>query len=189
MFKSYAQLTHEIERLEQQAEDLRSQELAGVVTRIREAIATYGLTANDLGFAGSVATKVIPLAGPAPKLARRGKSPQAGTKVPAKYRDDAGNEWTGRGMTPRWINAALAAGATLESFLIAGAASLNKSAVGKVSNATVSKPANPKSKSNQSNGKAKFKDGAGNTWSGRGPMPGWLKAAVANGKTLAQMAA
>ena len=28
-----------------------------------------------------------------------------------------------------------------------------------------------------------YSDGAGNTWSGRGPKPGWMKAAIENGAT------
>jgi DNA-binding protein H-NS len=30
---------------------------------------------------------------------------------------------------------------------------------------------------------ARFADGSGNTWSGRGPRPGWLKEAIAQGKS------
>lgn len=30
---------------------------------------------------------------------------------------------------------------------------------------------------------ARFADGAGNSWSGRGPRPGWLKEAIAQGKS------
>jgi len=30
---------------------------------------------------------------------------------------------------------------------------------------------------------ARFSDGAGNAWSGRGPRPGWLKEAIAQGKS------
>lgn len=37
----------------------------------------------------------------------------------AKYRDPAsGASWTGRGLKPKWLAQALAAGKTLESFLI-----------------------------------------------------------------------
>lgn len=32
-------------------------------------------------------------------------------------------------------------------------------------------------------GTAKYQDGAGNTWSGRGPKPKWFKAALAAGKS------
>ena len=33
-------------------------------------------------------------------------------------------------------------------------------------------------------GQVQFKDEAGNTWSGRGRRPDWLKAALESGKTL-----
>lgn len=33
-------------------------------------------------------------------------------------------------------------------------------------------------------GKPKYRDDAGHTWSGKGPRPGWFKAALASGKTL-----
>jgi len=35
----------------------------------------------------------------------------------------------------------------------------------------------------ESEAAARFADGTGNTWSGRGPRPGWLKEAVAQGKS------
>ena len=36
-------------------------------------------------------------------------------------------------------------------------------------------------------GKVKYRDDAGHAWSGKGPRPGWLKAALASGKTLDQL--
>ena len=40
-------------------------------------------------------------------------------KVAAKYRDPAsGNTWTGRGLQPKWVQAAVAAGKKLEDFAI-----------------------------------------------------------------------
>jgi len=48
----------------------------------------------------------------------RGTGPRA--KVAVKYRDDAGNTWTGRGRMPRWLTAATKGGkAKKEDFLIA----------------------------------------------------------------------
>ncbi len=32
--------------------------------------------------------------------------------------------------------------------------------------------------------KPKFRDDAGHSWSGKGPRPGWFKAALASGKTI-----
>ena len=39
-------------------------------------------------------------------------------KVAVKYRDKAGNTWTGRGRAPRWIVAAEKAGKKREQFLV-----------------------------------------------------------------------
>jgi DNA-binding protein H-NS len=193
MQKSYAQLLQDIQALEKQAEALRKNELPSVIKSIREAISTYGLTASDLGLNGSTKPQTVVLTGPSLKLTSRAKSPQAGTKVPAKYRDSEGNEWTGRGMKPRWLNVAMATGASLESFLI-GTAGAKPTKAGKGASKAAPQSAKPKGKGKKAakakaNGTAKYKDGAGNTWSGRGPMPGWLKAAVAGGKTLAQLTA
>ncbi len=35
-----------------------------------------------------------------------------------KYRDNDGNTWTGRGMTPRWLTAAEANGQSRDTFLV-----------------------------------------------------------------------
>ena len=47
------------------------------------------------------------------------KSKLAGRKVAPKYRDKSGNTWSGRGAQPRWMTAAIKAGAKREDFLIA----------------------------------------------------------------------
>lgn len=39
-------------------------------------------------------------------------------KLKPKYQDEAGNTWSGRGLKPRWLSAALAAGKKLEDFAI-----------------------------------------------------------------------
>jgi DNA-binding protein H-NS len=46
------------------------------------------------------------------------KSQAPGRKVPPKYRDKSGNTWSGRGAQPRWMTAAIGAGAKREDFLI-----------------------------------------------------------------------
>jgi DNA-binding protein H-NS len=50
----------------------------------------------------------------------RGKSGKGKTaKVPAKYRDSkTGETWSGRGLQPRWLKAALAAGRKLDEFTL-----------------------------------------------------------------------
>ena len=110
MPKTYLQIQKEIEKLQQQAESLRSREVEGVISRIREAIDQYGLTAADL-FGKAAAPRAARKGRKAPAQARRGKS------AAVKYRDEAGNTWGGRGPRPRWFSAALAAGRTPEELL------------------------------------------------------------------------
>ena len=49
---------------------------------------------------------------------RRRRSSLKGKKVPAKYRDKAGNAWAGRGAKPRWLVAAIKDGKKLEDFAV-----------------------------------------------------------------------
>jgi DNA-binding protein H-NS len=39
-------------------------------------------------------------------------------KPPVKYRDANGNAWYGRGLTPKWLKAAIADGNTKEVFAV-----------------------------------------------------------------------
>jgi DNA-binding protein H-NS len=47
-----------------------------------------------------------------------GKTKSSKKTVAVKYRDSAGNTWSGRGRTPTWLVAAEAAGKKRESFLL-----------------------------------------------------------------------
>lgn len=106
MAKTYSQMMEEVEALKREAERVRQQEVEGVVARIKEAISFYGLTAADLGLAG--ARRGRPPAGGAPRQAgSRTASKRAAT---AKYRDEQGHTWSGRGPRPKWFKDALAAG-------------------------------------------------------------------------------
>lgn len=118
--RSLIELQSEIAALQMQAAQARQREVADVVDRIKKAIAAYGLTATDLGFrAGARAT-------PKPRQAvsqnepkpRRASKVVKGSKIAPKYRDASGNTWTGRGLKPRWLAAALQAGRKLEDFAI-----------------------------------------------------------------------
>jgi len=95
---------HELEAqkqaLEQQIAKAKAAGRAEAVARVREMMSTHGLTLADLG-------------GREPPKARATK----GSKVPAKYRDpDTGKAWSGRGLKPTWLKAALAAGKTIDTF-------------------------------------------------------------------------
>lgn len=94
--KTYQAVRAQIAKLEREAEELRRQELKNIIAQVRQAIADYGLTAADLGFAGR-GRKAGSKAGTKATASRRG----AGV---AKYRDPkTGQTWTGRGRPPAWI--------------------------------------------------------------------------------------
>lgn len=114
--RSLAEIEEQIAKLKREAEELRAEEVAEVVQKIKAAIAAYGLTASDLGFRGRALAQPRAAAGKAAARAPRGG--QRG-QVAVKYRDETGNTWTGRGNKPRWLSAALAAGKKLEEFQVA----------------------------------------------------------------------
>ena len=92
--------------------DERAKKRRPVIDKIIAMMNDNGLTLADLQSA-------------APKAQTRGrkkgaaKPAAAKSKVEAKYRDAAGNTWTGRGKTPRWLVDAEANGRNRSEFLIA----------------------------------------------------------------------
>ena len=166
MAQTYKQLQKQIEQLQRQADALRDTEVKGVIDRIKVAIAHYGLTTAHLGL---------------DSLPRKATEKKA--KSSAQFSDGAGNAWSGRGPRPRWLREALAAGRSIEEFK-SGSAIKSKlaSAVGKSEPAAPAAKAPGKKKRAPSN--VHYSDGAGNSWTGRGPKPRWLKAAIDSGKTL-----
>ena len=118
MKKTYSQIVKQIEALKQEADKLRRQEIDGVVSRIREAIQHYGLTAEDLGLA-TKASRVAKAAGkPAAKTRRKSAKPKQGAARAVKFRDEMGRSWGGIGKRPQWLRDALAAGKTLQDFAV-----------------------------------------------------------------------
>lgn len=113
MAKSLAQLKKQIAALERQAEAIKQKETKDVIERIKEAIAFYDLTPAQLGF-GAAAK-----AGRKAAAAKRGRKPAGGRKPASKvkYRDDAGNSWSGHGRRPRWFLDALAGGKSAQDLL------------------------------------------------------------------------
>ena len=126
MTKTYLQVLKQIEGLKTQAEKLRRAEIDGVVTRIRDAIRHYGLTAGELGLSSTASSSGSSGAGP---VARKKPGPKPGStrlkkkkggtgKVAPKYRDENGNTWAGRGQRPIWLRNALATGRKIEDYAI-----------------------------------------------------------------------
>ena len=119
MTKTSAEIHRQIEQLQRRAEALKKREIRGVITRIREAIGYYGLTASDLGLGpggGTAATKSGRKAAGRKSSARKARP--ARQPSPVKYRDEAGNTWSGRGKRPQWFKSALESGKTLEDLSV-----------------------------------------------------------------------
>ena len=114
MAKSFTQIQAQIKTLQRQADQLKADEIKGVVARIREAIAAYGLTAADLGLAGGARRGRKQ----ATKVAARTRRSASGKARGVKFRDASGNTWGGRGPRPQWLRDALAKGKSLEDFLV-----------------------------------------------------------------------
>jgi DNA-binding protein H-NS len=120
MTRSLAQIKRQIAKLQHEAESIETKERTDVIKRIREAIAHYSLSSDELFTAPAKRTRSRKAV---PAKARSGSRPSArsaskGRKVAPKYRDTSGNTWTGRGSKPRWLVAALAEGKTLDQFAL-----------------------------------------------------------------------
>ena len=91
--------------IEKQIVDVQREARADAVAKVKAMMAEFGLSAADI--AGKSA---------AARATGAGKSV---SKVPAKYRNAAtGDAWSGRGLQPKWLKAALASGAKIEDFAL-----------------------------------------------------------------------
>jgi DNA-binding protein H-NS len=87
--------------LDKQIADAQREERSGAIAQIKTLMAEHGLSAADLS-------------------GRAAKAPKpGGGKVAAKYRNKAtGETWSGRGLQPRWLKAALASGKKIADFAV-----------------------------------------------------------------------
>lgn len=100
---SLSELLAQKAELEKKIVERQRSERAEAIAQVRSLMAQYGLSAADIG-------KV---------QAPPRRAAQRGTKVAVKYRDDAtGQTWSGRGLQPNWLKAALAAGRKISDFAV-----------------------------------------------------------------------
>ena len=119
MAKSLSDLLAQKAALEKQIADFQKEKRGDAIAKVKALMAEYGLTAADItgGKAAAKAPVAAAPAAPAPAPAKKSKA--AGKKVAAKYRNQAtGDTWSGRGLKPKWLVAALATGKTLADFAI-----------------------------------------------------------------------
>ena len=122
MTKSYAQVMKQINSLKVEAEKLRRIEVSGVITRIRDAISFYNLTAADLGLGlglgQGVRDKVAASTAGAPLKRKKRKGAAAKAPRAIKFRNDSGGAWGGIGKRPQWLRDALNSGKQLSDFAV-----------------------------------------------------------------------
>ena len=96
---SLKELIAQKEALERQIELTRDQDRAATIEKVRALMSEYGLSISDLS-------------------TKRAKK-TGGAKVAAKYRDKAtGDTWSGRGLQPKWLKAAMGTGRKLQDFAV-----------------------------------------------------------------------
>jgi DNA-binding protein H-NS len=100
---SLSELLAQKAALEKQIADAQREERAAAIAEIKALMAAHGLTVADI----------------APRATPPLRSGSGGIKVAAKYRDPVtGSTWSGRGLQPNWLRAALADGRSLSDFAI-----------------------------------------------------------------------
>jgi DNA-binding protein H-NS len=86
--------------LEKAIETTRKQERSEAIAKVKALMSEYGLTVLDLSNKTPAKSSGV-----------------KGSKVAVKYRNKAtGDTWSGRGLQPKWLKAALAAGRKIEDF-------------------------------------------------------------------------
>ena len=103
-----AALAKQASALAEQIENARRSERAAVLNQIKALMTEHGVSLAELSGNGK-----------AGRGARAAKSSPAGRKVAAKFRDaETGNTWSGRGLQPNWLKAALQTGRQLQDFAV-----------------------------------------------------------------------
>jgi DNA-binding protein H-NS len=93
--------------LERKIQETQRNERQAAIDKVRALMAEFGLSVEDLGSKSAASG------------GRKKTTGGDGTrKAAVKYRDAAGNTWSGRGLQPRWLKEALAGGKSLQDFAV-----------------------------------------------------------------------
>lgn len=103
---TFAEIQAQIKKLQEQAEKIKAEEISTVVADIKEKIAQYGLTAEDLGFATVIKSG-------------RGKKASAPKETTVMYKK-GDLTWSGaaRGRKPDWVKEIIDAGGDIEQYRV-----------------------------------------------------------------------
>ena len=108
----------QIEKLQKQAQQIKSKEFAKTVQDIQVKMHAFGITFKDLQLPKTGKGKIKTLADGSTKKPRKVSNKLVGSKVAAKYRNAEGQSWSGRGLMPLWLKTLVADGRTKEEFLV-----------------------------------------------------------------------
>ena len=109
----------QIQKLQKQAEEIKSKEFDKTVQDIVQKMQAFGITLKDIQSAlgkpraGKGRGKAV-----AKKPVAKKTGKKTGSPVAAKYRGPNGETWSGRGLMPRWLATLVAQGRTKEEFAI-----------------------------------------------------------------------
>lgn len=101
MSDSLIAIQEQIAALQAQASEIKSREMADKISQIRELMTAYGITVDQ------IQGKTVKTA-----------SSKSSNPAPAKYAGPNGELWTGRGLSPKWMTALIAAGHDKNEYLI-----------------------------------------------------------------------
>ena len=115
-----SEIQGQIEKLQKQANEIRSKEFDKTVREIVTTMQAFGITIKDLQSASASASKRAGKPGSkANNKSVAGAAKRSGSgPVPAKYRGPNGEAWSGRGLAPRWLSSLIAQGKKKEDFAI-----------------------------------------------------------------------
>lgn len=109
----YTELQSQISALQKRADAILLAERLAAIKTINDLVASFAISRSEIKFASAAS------AGNHPRTnAARKPHPSAGRSVAPRFRDARGNTWAGRGLQPKWLREALAAGATLDSLRV-----------------------------------------------------------------------
>jgi DNA-binding protein H-NS len=100
-----AELLAQKAEIEKKIAEAQREEKASAIAQVKALMAQHGLSVADLASRATVSG--------------RATSAKSGAKVAAKYRDPStGSTWSGRGLKPNWLKAALDSGKSLSDFAV-----------------------------------------------------------------------
>jgi len=101
---SLIDIQKKIAELQAQETEIKAREFNEKVAMIKETMASYGITLEDIQGKSAKTPRAI--------------SAKSANPAPAKYRGPNGESWSGRGLAPKWLTGLIAGGRAKDEYLI-----------------------------------------------------------------------